>query len=208
MLKSTISLALLYASLACTNQMVVNENKATDVPYTTFIETLQAEKRTAMAQKDRFFEFITNDIPAYWTGTLWDFNGTTRIPKSGTIACGYFVTNVLTDFGFDIKRVYLAQQASSVMIKQLSAAGSVKYFSDSKKLITFLKARSEQEIYLVGLDFHTGFVIRDKDKFYFLHSSYIDKSGVMKEEIELSNAFLSSKSFMIGSISANEENFK
>ena len=47
-------------------------------------------------------ETIHNGIPGYWIGTVWDFNGVTRTPKQGAIACGYFVTNVLTDLGFKI----------------------------------------------------------------------------------------------------------
>lgn len=193
--------------ICCNDKSTSVVPPANTIPYTDFLANLLIEKKSNVNPKTLFFSFINSDVPSYWTGTLWDFNGTTRQPKKGNIACGYFVTNVLTDFGFDIKRVYLAQQASSVMIKQLSEASSVKHFSNKTQVINYLKARSENEIYLVGLDFHTGFVIRENDHYYFLHSNYIDRSGVMKEELDESEAFLSSKTYMIGSLSENAGNF-
>ena len=42
----------------------------------------------------------------HWKGTPWDFNGTTRTPGEGAIACGYFVTTVLEQAGFKIERVW------------------------------------------------------------------------------------------------------
>lgn len=169
-------------------------------PYTDFIQELQAMDGTVGEKESRFFQFINSDIPNYWTGTSWDFNGTTREPQKGSIACGYFVTNVLSDFGINLRRVYLAQQASSVMIQELSESGSVKHFSKVQQVQDYLQNRAEQEIYIVGLDFHTGFVIRDKGNMYFLHSNYINRSGVIKEDLINSAAFNDSKSFMIGSL--------
>ena len=49
----------------------------------------------------------------HWKGTPWDFNGTTRIPGQGTIACGYFVTTALQDAGFDLPRYRCGQMAES-----------------------------------------------------------------------------------------------
>ena len=172
-------------------------------PYSEFIKEIQEMGGSTANKQNRFFRFMNTDIPNYWTGTPWDFNGTSREPLQGNIACGYFVTNVLSDFGIELRRVYLAQQASSVMINELSASGSVKHFAKVKQVQDYLLSRGEQEIYIVGLDFHTGFVIRDRDRTYFLHSNYINRSGVIKEDLVSSSAFNASKSFMIGSLSEN-----
>lgn len=187
-----------------------NENK-TEVqlkPYPEFKEELQLFNGNLSEKQDRFFTFINNDVPNYWVGTKWDFNGTTRLPKSGTIACGYFVTTVLDDFGIKLKRIYLAQQVSSVMISTLCEKKSIKNFSTIDQVENYLKNRNKKEIFIVGLDFHTGFIIKDDSKMYFLHSNYIKKEGVVKEEIRNSKALLSSKSFMIGSVSKNPKNFE
>ena len=83
---------------------------------------------------------ITDEIFPYWYGTKWDFNGTTRIPKQGKIACGYFITNVLVDVGFNIPRVRWAQSASEVFIRKLTP-NNIKRFSN--------KPISEVESYLI-----------------------------------------------------------
>lgn len=177
-------------------------------PYAEFTRQLRSEKRRTIQKQSRFFEYINTDIPAYWKGTVWNFNGTTRQPRNGSIACGYFITNVLADFGIELKRVYLAQQPSSVMIKKLCVPGSIKTFASVTRLEQYLKSRNEKEIYIAGLDFHTGFIIRDKDNCYFLHSNYINHQGVVKEKLADSKALNASKSFMVGSLSENAEVFE
>lgn len=182
--------------------------KAQLKPYAELKEELKSFSGDAKEKQERFFTFINTDVPNYWMGTKWDFNGTTRTPQNGTIACGYFVTTVLDDFGIKLKRIQLAQQVSSVMIKTLCESKSIKHFSKIEQVETYLKGRNKEEIFIVGLDFHTGFIIKDQSKLYFLHSNYIQKEGVVKEEIRNSRALLSSKSFMIGSVSQKESNFK
>lgn len=177
-------------------------------PYTELKEELKNLKGNVPEKQERFFTFINTDVPNYWIGTKWDFNGTTRTPQDGTIACGYFVTTVLDDFGIKLKRTQLAQQVSSVMITTLCEPKSIKHFSKIEQVETYLNGRNTEEIFIVGLDFHTGFIIKDNAKLYFLHSNYIGKEGVVKEEIRNSKALLSSKSFMIGSVSQKESNFK
>lgn len=69
-------------------------------------------------------------------GTPWDFNGTTRILGEGTIACGYFVTTVLQDVGFDLPRYRWGQLAAEPMIRKVAPAG--KPFSNAA--VSTLKA--------------------------------------------------------------------
>lgn len=166
------------------------------ISYTELLSSIK--KKNTQARKEELFSFINNEIPTYWEGTPWSFNGTTRIPQSGSIACGYFITNVLTDFGYDIKRIYLAQQPSSVMIKQLCT--DLKYFDSREKLKDFVKSKSKNQVYIVGLDFHTGFITFDGNNTYFIHSNYIKNQGVVKELATSSQALNASKTFMIGNL--------
>lgn len=181
---------------------------STQKTYAAFLEGMHRESLKPEDKKKRFFTFINQDVPRYWTNTAWDFNGTSRIPQKGSIACGYFVTNVLADFGISLRRVYLAQQASSVMINELCATNSIQSFRNTEQIINYLQNRAEKEIYIVGLDFHTGFVLRDGNNFYFLHSNYINRQGVVKEKLNESKAFNASNYYYIGSLSANEKLFK
>jgi hypothetical protein len=162
-------------------------------------------KPTADAKK-YFFTLVNEKIPAYWTGTPWDFNGVTRKPGQGNIACGYFITNTMTDIGFKIERVKLAQAASSVLIK--ATCVNIKYYADFEDLKIHLKNAAENSVFIVGLDFHTGYITKEKKDCYFIHSNYINRKGVMKENILSSSALQASKTFMIGSISANDDFIK
>lgn len=171
----------------------VEENK---IPYKEFLVLIN--KKSEEDKKKYLFTFINYDVPNYWASTPWSFNGTSREPQKGTIACGYFVTNTLTDFGFDINRTYLAQQASSVMIKKLCK--DIKYFSKRQDLDKYILTKDKRQVYIVGLDFHTGFIIRENKDTYFIHSNYIKNKGVVKELAQTSQALNASKSFMIGTL--------
>ncbi len=170
--------------------------KVEKVSFSDFKKQL-AEKSKAEKSK-YFFSYINNDVPYYWTGTPWSFGGTTKEPQKGSIACGYFVTHVLKDYGFELNTSYLAQQASSVMIKKL--CNDIHYFSSVKDLENYILSKEKNQVYIVGLDFHTGFITREDKDTYFIHSSYIQNEGVKKEKTSESPALNASKSFMIGSL--------
>lgn len=82
------------------------EKVKTAVNYVEFQKKL--ELKSDSEKQKYFFRYINNDVPYYWQGTPWTFNGTTNTPQKGSIACGYFVTNVLMNYGFKIKGNYLA----------------------------------------------------------------------------------------------------
>ncbi|MFC7345751.1 hypothetical protein ACFQO9_03335 [Chryseobacterium zhengzhouense] len=172
------------------------KSEAKKIPYKEFLTSINRKSRDE--KKNYLFKYINYDIPGYWTSTPWSFNGTSREPQKGTIACGYFVTNTLTDFGFDINRTYLAQQASSIMIKKLCK--DIKYFSKRQDLDNYILSKDKNQVYLVGLDFHTGFITRENKDTYFIHSNYINNKGVVKELTKNSQALNASKTFMIGTL--------
>ncbi|MCU7616906.1 hypothetical protein NZ698_06835 [Chryseobacterium sp. PBS4-4] len=178
------------------NDIIVEKAEAKKIPYKEFLVSIN--KKTAEEKKNYLFKFINYDVPNYWMGTPWSFNGTTRKPQNGSIACGYFITNTLTDFGFDINRTYLAQQASSVMIKKLCK--DIKYFSKRQDLEKYILSKDKNQVYIVGLDFHTGFITRENKDTYFIHSNYIKNKGVTKELCRTSKALNASKTFMIGTL--------
>ena len=167
-----------------------------EVKYEDFLT--QIHSKTESEKSKYLFTYINYDIPKYWKDTPWSFSGTTRKPKSGSIACGYFVTNTLSDFGIKIDRVYLAQQPSSVMIKKLCT--KIKYFTKREDLENYILNESKNTVYIVGLDFHTGFITRENKDTYFIHSNYIQSKGVVKENTENSQALNASKTYMIGTL--------
>lgn len=146
------------------------------------------------------------DLFPYWYGTKWGFYGTTESPQHGTIACGYFVTTLLRDAGLNINRVKLAQQASSVIIQSVCENENIKTFSNAKNedFFKYIKDQGES-MYIVGLDFHTGFIYFDGKEIYFIQAKYYDEVAVVKEVANKSRVLLSSKFKMLGRIDNSEK---
>lgn len=152
-----------------------------------------------------FVSSIERDIFPFWYGTDWDFYGTTEKPREGKIACGYFVTTVLRDVGLRVNRVSLAQQASENIIKSLTKASNIKRFSNVsiEKFVDDVK-KLGAGLYVVGLDIHVGFILHDSNDVYFIHSSYVEPSEVIKEKAIDSPILTSSKYRVIGAISDDQ----
>ena len=145
-------------------------------------------------------ETIRDSVFPFWYGTKWDFNGTTRTPGKGRIACGYFVTNILTDVGFDIPRIKWAQSPSEVFIKKLSH--EIRRYSNSS--ISNVEAellKMGNGLYLVGLDNHTGFVTVQNERVRFVHADYYDPEvGVVSEKLNSENPMANSSYWIIGKL--------
>ena len=153
--------------------------------------------------KKLVYHSIAVDMPLYWHGTKWDFNGTTRTAGDSSIACGYFITTLLQDIGLKVNRSWLAQQPSSVLIK--TTCNNIKRLADFNDLRKYLGNLPANSICIVGLDFHTGFIVKDKDNTWFFHSNYIGRAGVTKELTDDSRALKNNKTFMIGNLTENAE---
>ena len=164
-----------------------------------------ADKKEVLEKSRKLFvAAIDHGVFPFWYGTDWDFYGTTETPKQGKIACGYFVTTVLRDVGVKVQRVSLAQQASENIIKSLTSEPYIKRFRNVaiEKFVEDIKAFGEG-FYIVGLDNHVGFILNDGNDVYFVHSSYVEPSEVIKEKALTSPVLSSSKYRVIGKISAD-----
>ncbi|MCH8330219.1 MAG: hypothetical protein IH946_02385 [Bacteroidetes bacterium] len=154
----------------------------------TYNGTIEKSKKDSILDRASIFLFnqLTNTVFPSWYGTRWSFNGTTTIPRMGSIACGYFVTTTLKDAGLRIPRVRWAQAASETMIRSITHRGNIKRYHNASM------ARIKSDIktwgnglYIVGLDYHTGFVINKGGKIYFVHSGYSNNFlGVVSESID------------------------
>lgn len=155
--------------------------------------------------REFLLSIVGNDIFSYWYGTPWDFNGHTKIPQQGTIACGYFVTTVLLDAGFNVPRIKWAQSASEVFIKKL-APGNLQRFSNKpiSEIEKYLR-HAGPGLYVVGLDNHVGFIIVKRDSMAFVHANYYEPDiGVMSQEIDSDNPLKNSKYRVIGKLFTDE----
>lgn len=155
--------------------------------------------------KELLANVLVDSIFNYWYGTTWEFNGHTKTPRNGEIACGYFITTTMKDVGVSLNRFKLAQKASSEIIKKLCKSETIKMFSNLDKLKNYLSDVKNNEVLILGLDYHVGFVVKRNGKNYFIHSNYISSEGVIKEDLETSDAIRSSNIYMIGNVSRNDE---
>lgn len=143
---------------------------------------------------------ISDSLFSHWYGTPWNFYGTTKIPKQGTIACGFFVTTILSDAGFQIPRVKWAQSASEPVI--IKIASNIQRFSNQpvSKLTDYLNKQGDG-LYIVGLDYHVGFIFKSGNNIHFIHSNYYDPgTGVMAEPLEGHNPLNDSKYRVVGKL--------
>jgi hypothetical protein len=144
------------------------------------------------------FHLIVDSLAPYWYGTPWNFYGTTQLPLYGKIACGYFVTTLVRDAGIPVQRVHLAQQAASKIITTLCKSSSIQSFSNKQKMIDYFTKYPNNTLFIIGLDCHVGFVTKENNKLYFLHSSYVAPAVVKKELLLDAVPINSSKTWMLG----------
>jgi hypothetical protein len=156
--------------------------------------------------KITFLNAIQNDIFTAWYSTPWDFYGTTDTPQVGAIACGYFVTTSLRDMGVRLDRTALAECASETMIRKLIASDQITVYR-AKTVEEFISAvlAKGDGLYIIGLDWHTGFLLCEAGQAWFIHSY---PPGVRKESPYDAPFLVNSKYRVIGSITGDTDFFK
>jgi hypothetical protein len=165
-----------------------------------------AEKKDSVIKLARHFLFttITTDLFSKWYNTPWTFYGHTRTPGEGSIACGYFVTTVLLDAGFNIPSVEWAQLASETFIKKMTADLKRFHSRPMSEVISYVSKR-EDGLYVTGLDNHVGFVYKNGKSMKFVHSNYYQPDiGVMEQEIDEYHPLSKSNYRVLGRILGDE----
>ncbi len=166
-----------------------------------------ASKKQAIIEQARgsFIASITTLLP-YWYGTPWNFNGTSEKPQQGSIACGYYVSTILRDSGLEIERVKLAQQASENIIKSLTNDTYIKRFS-GQSIEEFLAVVDDwgEGLYVVGLDYHVGYLWHDGEQMHFIHASALPPRRAISEPALTSPALINSRYRVIGKISDDDK---
>ena len=161
-----------------------------------------ADKAALTAQAETALTDAVAALYPHWYGTPWSYNGTTRVPGQGSIACGYFVTTLLADAGLRLPRIKMAQAPSERMIRALVGAAYVQRFSnvDITRFLEAVRARGVG-LYVVGLDYHVGFLHVTDDAVWFVHSSFWEPSEVFRIKAEDSFDLRTSGYRVIGKLS-------
>ncbi len=162
-------------------------------------------KDTALLQK-YFVQVVVDSIIPYWYGTRWDFNGTTQIPGSGYIACGYFISTVLRDAGLPVNRVKMGQANSEEIIGCLAEKKDTKLFYDKPlaNVLAYIQQKGEG-LYIIGLDCHVGFILADGKNCWFIHAKWFGEKAVVKEAAATSGILYWSRYRMLAKISNSQK---
>ncbi|NNB85014.1 hypothetical protein HI292_05525 [Corallococcus exiguus] len=99
---------------------------------------------------------------------------------------------MLRDAGFRIERVRMAQQPAEHIVKTLAPALTTWRFRDRPVSEVIDRLRSAGAgLYVVGLDYHVGFLWNDSAKIWMCHSSYLGEAKVVCEDALTSPAMVS-----------------
>ena len=149
---------------------------------------------------------LTEQIIPFWMGTKWTFEGHTETPQEGSVACGYFVSTTLNHTGFKLNRFKLAQKNPQDEAKTIQPNAKIDFLQDITvdQLKNHFIKNKKDGLYFIGLDFHVGYILKEKDQVFFIHSNYIEAAGVIKEEISASKAIVSKK-YYVANITYNDE---
>lgn len=165
------------------------------------------KKELLVKVRQRLERDLRREMFPAWYGTAWDFNGTSKTPGEGKIACGYFVSTCLTHLGFKVSRIKLAQQPSQRIIETFMAKSDRKILAGGKSMEViraYLKSQGDG-IHIVGLDSHVGFISVEGNDMAFIHSSYYRPGAVVKAEpIDARNPLSNSKYRVFGKIFSDE----
>ncbi len=152
------------------------------------------------------FNTVKDHLIPFWYETEWDFNGTTERPREGAIACGYFVTTVLRHAGFRLDKYHLSRKASRELIENVCLYQNIKTIRDNDfdGLMSHLGNQNDG-IYIIGLDTHVGFLIKENGEMHFVHSRKPRRVGVVREKATEASALLDSEIYVIGNLLENED---
>jgi hypothetical protein len=182
---------------------IETQRKAIKVNY--LKASAQEKKALLQSTKQVITKNLMSTIIPFWYGTKWSFDGYTAIPKQGEIACGYFVSTTLSNVGFKLNRYKLAQKDPKKEAELLQIKGAIEVLEKSpSELKKHFIATKKDGLYFVGLDFHVGYLLKENNEVFFIHSNYINHEGVKKESITESKAFVSKKYYIVA-ITENEK---
>lgn len=188
----------------------VSSNKASALDTNVYPEVIQYfserkgrwnELNNDSMTSDSLSFLLADSLAPYWIGTPWDFNGVSKNPQKGSIACGYFVFGLLEDAGFSLPRIKLSQATSENAIKAMVEESYIKRYSEQpiEDFITSLKTWGDG-IYLVGLDYHIGMIQVKNEDVSMIHSSVYYPGSVVIEDASSSLALINSAYRIVGKV--------
>jgi hypothetical protein len=160
----------------------------------------QAENRILDRARAALGRIVADSILPAWNGTPWSLGGTAVGPGEKPVACGYFVSTALEHAGLRVERRRLGQQAAENIVRTLVPADRVARFRRTPlDLFLHTVAGGGDGVYLVGLDYHVGFLVIEGGTSFFHHASR-QAGQVVREPAVLSRALASSSYRVVGKL--------
>jgi len=139
---------------------------------------------------------------ASWIGSRWGLGlPQSTVPNKGKTNCGLFVAVVLRDAGFRLPIWKFNRQVAYHGIKSLSPRSQIRFLHrTSMQTFTERVRAMGPGLYLIGLDFHIGFLrVKRSGDVRFVHGSYITHR-VMDEPAQTAAPIVQSRYRMVGKI--------
>jgi hypothetical protein len=155
--------------------------------------------------RDLFLSGLTRNLFPAWYGTRWEFYGYGDTPRVNPIACGYFVSILLRDIGANVDINKLAEGTSGAMIKKLVTPDYIKSYRNVAPQQFFDAVKKDGDgLYIIGLDNHTGFLLCESGKLYFIESVPND---VVRRRTASESGWLTGSQFRMSGKISDDPNF-
>lgn len=144
---------------------------------------------------------LTHAVARHWLGTRWGLGPPqSQTPGEGKINCGTFVGTVLSDAGFVVDVGKLQRQPSQLIIASFVGARRTRRWSNASmdRFIADVK-RMGPGLYVIGLDFHVGFLVQTRGDLRFVHASYVTRT-VVDEAAATARPITDSKYRVVGKL--------
>ncbi len=171
-----------------------------------------AAKRTQLVSQDANAGVVRAELIssmemliAFWIGTRWALGAPqTTTPQQGKVNCGTFVGRILHDAGFKVHVKKLQRQPSQLIIKSFVGGKRVRKFSGAtmKRFLASVRQMGSG-LFIIGLDFHVGFLLQTEDDLRFIHASF-ETETVINEEAATAMPITSSGYRVVGKILSPE----
>jgi hypothetical protein len=160
----------------------------------------QAENQVLDRARAALARIVAGSILPAWNGTPWSLGGTALGPGEKPVACGYFVSTALEHAGLRVERRRLGQQAAENIVRTLVPADRVARFRRAPlDLFLHTVAGGGDGVYVVGLDYHVGFLVIEGGTSFFHHASR-QAGQVVREPAVLSRALARSSYRVVGKL--------
>jgi hypothetical protein len=164
-----------------------------------------AQKKVRRKAWMRLIWLVHRRLFPFWYGTRWTIRGSTRRPRTGSIACGTFVSTILAHASFRVERDKLGAQNSPELMKTLTTSKHIQlhYNWPIRRFVRRVRQLGNG-LYMVGLDMHVGFLLVHWGRVYFVHSSYGTPAVVVKERALKSPILTASRFRLVAKLSHDD----